>query len=120
MRKIALILGLAALALAAIAGWQIGSFHLANIELRADMKDLAGQGGAQIGLNPPSSDEDLRNAVVGKAAQYGIQLAPEQVVVERQRVADKSVVKLTTEYDRRVNLLLCSFPLHYSASSQEE
>ena len=101
-----MILGLAALALAAIAGWQIGSFYLANIELRGDMKDLAAQGGAQIGLTSPSSDEDLVNAVVGKAKDLGIQLAPEQVTVERTRAAEKSVVYLSTDYEQHVNLLV--------------
>lgn len=76
MRKIALVLGLAALALAAIAGWQISSFYLANIELRGDMKDLAAQGGAQIGLTSPSSDEELVNAVVGKAKILGFSSRP--------------------------------------------
>ncbi len=117
MRKIAFILGLAALALAAIAGWQIGSFYLANIELQGDMKDLAAQSGAQIGLTSPSSDEDLRTAVAGKAEQYGIQIAPEQVTLERTRAAEKSVVYLSTDYERRVNLLVFSFALHFSAAS---
>jgi|ERR1019366_9757174 hypothetical protein len=120
MRKIALVLGLAALALAAIAGWQISSFYLANIELRGDMKDLATQGGAQIGLTSPSSDEELVNAVVGKAKDLGIQLAPEQVTVERTRAAEKSVVYLSTDYEQHVNLLVSSFALHYSASSPQK
>jgi hypothetical protein len=116
MRKIALILGLAVVALAAFAGWQIGSSHVANIELAGDMKDLATQNGARIGLNPPNSDDDFRNAVVGKAAQYGIQLAPEQVTV-RHTPDEKWAVYLSTEYERRVNFVVYSLALHYSASS---
>ncbi|MGD1211809.1 MAG: hypothetical protein ABR973_10695 [Candidatus Acidiferrales bacterium] len=53
MRKAKLILGLAVLALAIIAGWPIASCELANLELREDLRDLAAQNGARIGLAPP-------------------------------------------------------------------
>jgi hypothetical protein len=53
MGKAKLILGLAVLALAVIACWQIGSCELADFELHEDLRDLAAQGGARIGLAPP-------------------------------------------------------------------
>ena len=53
MGKVKLILGLAVLALAGVAGWRIASCELANIELREDMRDLAAQVGSRIGLTQP-------------------------------------------------------------------
>lgn len=61
MRKVTIIVGLAALVAAVVASWQIGSSELANIELQDDMRDIAAQTGSRIGLAQISSDEDLRN-----------------------------------------------------------
>ena len=66
MRKLILICGLAALALVCLTGWRIGSSELANLELRDDMKDLCSRAGMRIGLSSPTSDEQLRMAVVAK------------------------------------------------------
>src|SRR6266436_9265631 len=74
MGKAKLILGLAVLALAGVAGWRIASCELASIELREDMRDLAAQVGSRIGLTPQSTDEDFRRAVVRKAEEHEIQL----------------------------------------------
>jgi len=53
-----IILGSAVLVLAPIAGWQIPSCELANVELQSDLRDLTAQGGAQIGLDAPSVEEE--------------------------------------------------------------
>jgi len=52
MGKVKLILGLAVLGLVIIAGWQIASCELSNLELHEEIRDLAAQTGAYIGLNP--------------------------------------------------------------------
>jgi hypothetical protein len=52
--------------LPASTGWQIGASELAY-ELQDELKDLASLGGARIGLAAPSSDDDLRQAVISKA-----------------------------------------------------
>jgi hypothetical protein len=120
VKKAVLILGIAILALAAFAGWQIGSRYVANIELQADMKDLAAQNGTRIGLNPPSTDDDLRNIVAGKAKEYGIQLESEQVTVQRTGPPAAQFVYLATEYDARVNLFGYSYVIHFSAASPQQ
>jgi len=52
-------------ALPARTGWQIGASELANYELKDDLKDLASQNSACIGLAAPRSDDDRREAVIG-------------------------------------------------------
>jgi hypothetical protein len=117
MGKAKLILGLAILGLAVVAGWQIASCELANIELQADLRDIAAQGGSRIGLEALHSDDDLRNAVIHKAKEYDIQLEPAQVTVQRTG-GDKSwVISLAADYKARVNLVLYSFSLHFTPSS---
>lgn len=117
MGKKKLIFGLAVLALVGVAGWQIGSFELANFELRDDMRDLAAQVGWRIGLNPPNTDEDFRRAVVRKAEEHGIQLEPEQVKVQRSGTDVAPIIYLAADYKVRVKLLGLSFALHFTASS---
>ncbi len=52
MGKAKLILGLAVLAMAVVAGWPIASCELANLELREDLRDIAAQNAVRIGLAP--------------------------------------------------------------------
>jgi hypothetical protein len=117
MRKAKIILGFVVLGLVVIVGWQIASCELANLELRSDLRDLAAQAGTRIGLNAPSTDEDLRNAVIRKAEHYEIQLQPEQVTVQRTGTGATSTVYLAADYKARVNLLGYSFSLHFNPSS---
>jgi hypothetical protein len=79
MKKAAIILGLAVLLLAAFAAWPIAACYVANSELQSDMKDLAVQTAARIGLDSFPTEAELRNAVVARAREHGIQLAPEQI-----------------------------------------
>lgn len=115
--KAKLILGLAVLALFVVSGWRVASCKIANLELQSDMRDISAQVASRIGLEPPGSDEDLRNAVIHKAEEHDIQLAPEQVTV-RQTGAGKSVViYLAADYKARVNLFVFSFTLHFTPAS---
>ncbi|HEY6385564.1 MAG TPA: hypothetical protein VIX91_07770 [Candidatus Acidoferrum sp.] len=118
MGKAKIIVGMAVLALAAIAGWQIASCELANLELQSDLRDLSAQVGTAIGLDAPSSDEDLRGAVIRKARKYDIPLEPEQVTVERVGTGKDAVVHLAVDYTVRVNLLAYSLTLHFTPSSR--
>ena len=117
MRKAIPILGLAVLLLLVMAGWQIASCELANIELREDMRDIAAQKGARIGLSAPSTDEDLRSAVARGASDHEIQLEPEQVIVHRTGTAEEPILYLAADYTRRVKLPGGSFTLHFNPSS---
>jgi hypothetical protein len=117
MRKAAVILGLTVLLLAAFAAWQITACYVANSELQSDMKDFAVQNGARIGLVTFSTEEELRNAVVARAKEHGIQLAPEQVTVQRTLTPGMLEIPLAADYEARVNLLGFSFTIHFTPSS---
>lgn len=103
--------------LAGVAGWQIASGELANFELRDDMRFLAAQLGRRIGLNSPSTDEDLRNEVIRKAQEHEIDLEPEQVTVRRTGTEEEPVIYLAADYNVRVKLLGFSLTLHFTPSS---
>jgi hypothetical protein len=117
MGKAKVILGVAVLVLAVVAGWQIGSCEVANLELQSDLRDLAAEVGTRIGLDARSTDEQLRNAVVHKAEGHDIQLEPGQVTVIRSDSRADSTVYLAAEYKARVNLFVYSFNLHFTPSS---
>lgn len=116
--KAKIILGSAVLGLAVIAGWQIGSSELANLELQGDLRDVAAQVGTRIGLDAQSTEEELRNVVIRKAQQHDIQLDPGQVTVIRTGTGESSVVYLAADYKARVNLLGYSLALHFTPSSK--
>jgi hypothetical protein len=118
MRKAKIILGLAILALMVAVGWRIGSCELANAELQSDLRDLAAEVGARIGLDARSTDEQLRNAIIHKAEGYDIQLDPGQVTVIRSGAGWDSTVYLAVDYQARVNLFVYSFTLHFAPSSK--
>lgn len=115
--KLKLIFGLAVLALAIFSGWQIGACELANFELHDDLRDLAAQGGAQIGLSAPNSEDELRSAVIREAKGHGIHLEPDQVTVRRAATAFVPTYYLAAEYEVRVMLPGCSFIRHYHPTS---
>ena len=117
MGKVKLILGLAVLALAIIAGWQVASFELANLELHEDLRDLAAQGGAKIGLLSFRTDEELRDAVIHEAKRHDIQLESTQVTVERTGTPPAQIIYLAADYKSRVKLPGFSFTLHFHPSS---
>jgi len=117
MGKTKLILGLAVLALAVAASWPLASCELANLELRADLRDIAAQNAARIGLASPSTDEDLRRTVVRAAKEYEIQLEPEQVILQRTGTAEAPILYLAVDYNVRVKLPGYSFTLHFTPSS---
>jgi hypothetical protein len=117
MGKGKLILGLAVLALAIIAGWQIVSCELANLALHDDMRDLAAQAGAYIGLVSFNTDEDFRNAVIRAAKGHEIQLEPEQVTVQRTGTVPAQTIYLAADYKARVALPGFSFTLHFHPTS---
>jgi len=116
--KIKAIFGLAVLALIASTGWQISACELANYELKDDLKDLASMGGARIGLDGPGSDDELRQAVIRRAADHDIRLTPEQIHVERSGTVEAPKVYLSTRYHSRVVMPGISLIFHFTAASQ--
>ena len=120
MGKVKIILGCALFALLASTGWQIGACELANYELQDELKDLASLNSARIGLAAPSSDDDLREAVIGKARAHDIALEPDQVNVERSGTAEASVVYLAVHYKARVVLPGYSLTLYFAPTSRSK
>ncbi|HTW58073.1 MAG TPA: hypothetical protein VMD99_08085 [Terriglobales bacterium] len=119
MRKITITLSLAVLVLAITAGWQTGSWELANMNFQEDIHDMASQAGAHTGVVAPASDEDLVRAVMRKAEEHGIELKPDQVTVRRTGSGQESTLYLAADYTVQVNLLLFSFHLHFAPSNQK-
>jgi hypothetical protein len=116
-RRAKILLGLAVIALALAVGGQIASCEIANLELQADMRDIAAQVASRIGLEAPNTDEDLRNAVIHKAEEHDIQLDPGQVTVQRSGSGKTLAIQLAADYKARVNLLVYSFTLRFTPSS---
>lgn len=98
-------------------GWQSAACHLANSELQSDMKDLAVQSAFRIGLAPVATEEELRDSVIAKARDHGIQLESQQVTVQRTLTQKVLSISLAADYEARVNLLVFSFNLHFTPSS---
>ncbi len=116
--KIKVILGLIVFVLMASTVWQIAACEIANTELKDDLKDVASMGGARIGLAAQASNDDLRAAVIRKAAAYDIVLQPEQITVERSGTEEAPRVFLAAKYRARVWLPGVSLIFHFRASSQ--
>jgi hypothetical protein len=117
MKKIALIVGIAVLALAVSAAWQIASCELANRQLEEDMRDLASRNAERIGLSAPTTDDDLRNSVIHDAKELDIALDPNQVTVQHTVQGESSVVHLAADYTARVRLLGFSLNFRFTPSS---
>ncbi len=117
MRTLKFALSLVVLALVAIAGWQIGAAEVANIRLRDDIQDMASQSGVRIGLTNAKSDDDFRNAVLDKARQYGIELAPSQVTVRRTGSGVTGTISIGADYTVPIHLPGFSFTLHFTPAS---
>ena len=117
MEKVKFIFGLVVLALAIMTGWQIASCELANIEFHEELRDIAAQGGAKIGLLSFRTDEELRDAVIHEAKRHDIQLESTQVTVERAGTPPAQIIYLAADYKSRVKVPGFSFTLHFHPSS---
>ena len=121
LSKLKFVLVIAVLALAATAGWQVGSSEVAYYELRGDLHDLASQLDAHIGFAAPKSDKDYRNAVIRKAEAHGIDLVPEQVTVERSGSSESPTIHLSANYTVPIKLLPgFSFALHFTPTDSKD
>jgi len=120
VKNIAISVGVLFLGLAAFASRQVGSVYLANVELRSDLKDLSSLTGLRIGLVDPRTDAEFRGLVIAKAAQDGIHLDPEQINVERTGEGIAGSIRLSTEYDVRMDVLGFSWTEHFTAASPHD
>jgi hypothetical protein len=117
MKKAAVIFGLAFLSVAGFVTWQFAACYLANSELQSDMQDLAVQSPFRVGLTEAATEDELRDAVIAKAKDHGIQLERQQVIVQRSFTTEVLRVSLAADYDARVNLFVESFTIHFNPSS---
>jgi hypothetical protein len=120
MKKTGIILGIAILALAGALGWQIGACELANIEFQDDLRDLAAQNAPRIGLEPPHSDDELRDMIIRIARErYDIRLHPAQVKVERSGDDLAPTFRFSVDYQARTGLPGLPFMLHFTPTSRK-
>lgn len=118
MKKLKIIAGLTVFALVMSTAWQIAACELANYELKDDLKDIASMGGARIGLLAQSSDDNLRDEVIQRAAVHDIRLASDQILVERSGTSENPKIFLAAKYKSRVVLPGLSLILHFTATSR--
>jgi hypothetical protein len=117
VKRILILIAVAALGLAAVTGWQIAEHVLRNDDLRNDVQHFSSQWGPRAGYEGPNTEADVRTAVVREAKWHGIQLQPEEVKVTRVGHGDEFSMHIEVAYQERINLLLFSFPLHLTAAS---
>ena len=118
MGKIKIVAGICVFVLVVSTGWQIATCEFHNYLLKDDLKDVAAMGGSRIGLAGPRSDNDLRAAVIHRAAQYGIHLVPDQILVRRSGPKDEPVVFLAARYQAHVVMPGFALIFHYTATSR--
>jgi hypothetical protein len=116
MKAIKIVLGLAVFYVLFSAVWQISACELANYELKDDMQDMAAQLGLRVGLSEVPSDDELRDAVVSKAAKYGISLVPTQVTLLRDGYGKNAHMYFAADYSVSINLPGYSFDMHFTPS----
>jgi hypothetical protein len=112
------IAGLCVLALLLTTGWQVASCEFNNYLLKDDLKDLAAMTGSRIGLAGPESDGDLRAAVIRKAREHSIYVAPDQIVLRWSGSRENPKVFIATQYNARVFLPGFALVFHYRATSK--
>ena len=115
MKKVGIALAAALAALAMIAGIQLISAAFSYFELKDDLHDMSASLGPRIGLAAASSDQDLRNKVVEKAGEHGIELDPDQVMVSRT-----DHLYLRADYNVPLQFPGLSVLVHFSAASGSE
>src|SRR5512138_1586484 len=96
MRRLKTIVVVAALALGVMAGWKVGWYEVANLELQEDMRDLATDAGFKYAVS--RSDDELRSAVIRKARGYDLDLKPSQVTVQHRSSGDVSTIYIAADY----------------------
>jgi hypothetical protein len=87
--------------------------ELTNYSFQDDLKNIAMTGGA----NPHETDQELLDAVMKKAQERGLTLAPEQVTIQRIGTPGAPAVYVGADYSIPVSLPGYSFVMHFTPSS---
>ena len=94
-------------------GFQIIPPELTNYSFQDDLRNIAMVGGA----NPHQTDQELIDAIMKKAREHDITLAPEQITVQRIGTPGAPAVFVAADYSVPVTLPGYSFSLHFTPSS---
>jgi hypothetical protein len=109
------IVGLLALLAAAVSiAWQVASATLSDRELRGDLREITAQIGGRIGLDAPSSDEDLTNLVIKRASEDGVTLGPKNVTIRRTESEGDWGLQVSVDYDVPIGLFGLTYRMHFS------
>jgi hypothetical protein len=95
------------------AGFQIIPPELGNYSFQDDLRNISMVGGA----NPHQTDQDLLDAVMKKAQEHDITLAPDHVTIQRIGSPGAPAVYVAADYNVLVTLPGYSFTLHFTPSS---
>lgn len=129
MKKQARILAVIGILAALAIAWQISAACLENYGFSSDLKDLAVQNSARIGLKPFQTEDELKSAVITSAHEHGIQLALDHLTVHRNltpgTVAENGMpekpsvldISIATNYDAPVGFPGLSFNIHFSPAA---
>ena len=120
MKFLKTIVGMCVFAFVLSTGWQIASCEFNNYLLKDDLKDVAAMNGSRIGLGDPQSDGELRAAVIHRAAEHHMRLAPDQIVVKRSGSRENPRVFLVAKYQAQVWMPGFALIVHYTATSRAE
>ncbi|HWY05051.1 MAG TPA: hypothetical protein VNX60_15350 [Candidatus Acidoferrum sp.] len=107
------IIGFLVIVGAIYAAFQILPPELSNYSFQDDLKNVAITGGA----DPRKTDQELVDAVIKKAQEHQITLAPENVTVQRIGTPGTLAVYVAADYSVPVSLPGYSFTLHFTPSS---
>jgi hypothetical protein len=94
-------------------GFQIIPPELTNYSFQDDLRNIAMVGGA----NPHQTDQELIDAIMKKAREHDITLAPEQITVQRIGTPGAPAVFVAADYSVPVSLPGYAFSLHFTPSS---
>jgi hypothetical protein len=120
MRK-PVVLFFVALALLVVAtGWQVVANQITSTELQDDMKDMSSELGARIGLIQPKTDDEVRDAVIGKALKYDIKLTRRQVKVGHVGAGVMRTLYVQADYNLPVVLPGYEFDMHFSPATDKK
>ena len=113
MGTVKALIGLLAIIGVIYCAFQIIPPELTNYSFQDDLRNLAMVGGA----NPHQTDQELMDAILKKAQEHQIALAPEQITVQRIGTPGAPAVYLAADYSVPVNLQGYSFTMHFTPSS---
>jgi hypothetical protein len=99
------------------AGWQILDPEITNLFFQDELHDTAAQPAWRTGMSAPSSDDEMRLAVIRKAWRHDIALDPKQVTITRSGNGENATIFIVVDYSVPVNLLVYSFKLRFTPSS---